>query len=80
MDRSDIAGLNAPRPIALHYGELDTPGPKNHSASYNETVEPALRELREIYRAFGAEQAVQFKVTPGRGHEMDLRALLDFLA
>jgi len=80
MDRSDIAGLNAPRPIALHYGELDKPGPKNNSASYNETVEPALRELREIYRAFGAEQAVQLKVTPGRAHEMDLRALLDFLA
>ena len=44
MDRSDIAGLNAPRPIALQYGELDTPGPTNNSASYNETVEPALRE------------------------------------
>ncbi len=80
MDRSDIAGLSAPRPIAIHYGELDTPGPKNNSASYNETVQPALRELREIYRAFGAEQAVKLIVTPGRGHEMDLRALLDFLA
>jgi len=80
MDRSDMAGLNAPRPIALHYGELDKPGPKNNSASYNETVEPALRELREIYQAFGAEQAVQLKVTPGGAHEMDLVALREFLA
>lgn len=80
MDRSDIAGLNAPRPIALHYGELDTPGPKNNSASYNETVEPALRELRDIYGAFGAEPAaVRLIVTPARGHEMDLPALIEFL-
>lgn len=48
MDRSDIAGLNAPRPIRLHFGELDTPGPHNASASYNETVEPALAELRDL--------------------------------
>lgn len=80
MDRSDIAGLNAPRPIALHYGELDTPGPTNNSASYNETVEPALAELREIYQAFGANPLPKLIVTPGRAHEMDRAALLDFLA
>ncbi len=80
MDRSDIAGLNAPRPIALHYGALDTPGPKNNSASYNETVAPALRELRDIYGAFGAEPAaVRLIVTPARGHEMDVPALSEFL-
>jgi len=38
MDRADIAGLNAPRPLRLHYGELDTPGPGNNSAALNETV------------------------------------------
>jgi dienelactone hydrolase len=80
MDRSDIAGLNAPRPIALHYGELDRPGSKNNSASNNETVEPALRELREVYRAFGAEAAVQHLVSAGQGHEMDLELLEKFLS
>jgi dienelactone hydrolase len=79
MDRSDIAGLSAPRPIVLHYGELDTPSPTNASASYNETVPPSLDELREIYRAWGAEAAVRLIVTPGAHHEMDIPALLDFL-
>jgi hypothetical protein len=78
MDRSDIAGLNAPRPIVLHYGELDTPSPTNASASYNETVPQSLEELREIYKAFGAESAVQFIVTPGKHHEMDIPRLLEF--
>ena len=80
MDRSDIAGLSAPRPIRLHYGEKDTPGPQNNSASYNETVEPALAELRTIYRAFGAESAVSLYVTPGAWHEMDNEDLQQFLA
>jgi dienelactone hydrolase len=80
MDRSDIAGLNAPRPMALHYGEQDVPGPQNNSASYNETVRPALRELREIYKAFGGPEAVRLMVTRGRGHEMDVQKLLGFLA
>jgi dienelactone hydrolase len=79
MDRSDIAGLSAPRPIALHYGELDTPSPTNASASYNETVEPSLEELREIYRAWGADSAIRLIVTPKTHHEMDVPALLDFL-
>jgi len=79
MDRSDIAGLSAPRPIVLHYGELDTPSPTNASASYNETVGPSLEELREIYRAWGAEDAVRLIVTPKTHHEMDIPALLDFL-
>ncbi len=79
MDRSDIAGLSAPRPIVLHYGELDTPSPTNASASYNETVQPSLEELREIYRAWGADSAVRLIVTPKTHHEMDIPALLDFL-
>ena len=81
MDRSDIAGLSAPRPIRLHYGELDTPGPENASAAYNETVEPALAELRAIYAAAGApHDAVSMHVTPGAGHEMDIADLVGFLA
>lgn len=78
MDRSDIAGLNAPCPIVLHYGELDTPSPTNASASYNETVPQSLEELKEIYRAFGAEDAVRLIVTPGKHHEMDIPQLLEF--
>ena len=80
MDRSDIAGLSAPRPIRLHYGELDTPGPDNNSASYNETVQPALAELRAIYKAFGAESQVSLYVTPDSWHEMDIDDLKQFLA
>jgi dienelactone hydrolase len=80
MDRSDVAGISAPRPIRLHYGELDTPGPNNNSASYNETVQPALAELRAIYGAFGAADRVSLRVTPGAAHEMDNDDLLAFLA
>ena len=80
MDRSDIAGLNAPRPIRLHYGENDTPGPHNNSASYNETVQPSLAELRAIYKAFGAAEQISLYVTPGAWHEMDIKDLLSFLA
>jgi len=81
MDRSDIAGLNAPRPMRFHYGEHDKPGPHNASASYNETVEPSLAELRAIYRALGASaDSISLKVTPGRWHEMDNEDLLAFLA
>jgi dienelactone hydrolase len=79
MDRADIAGLNAPRPIAFHYGERDRPGPDNHSASYNETVGPSLRDLRAIYRAFAAERNVHLTVSPDMHHEMDVPALLHFL-
>ncbi len=79
MDRDDIAGLNAPRPIVLHYGELDTPSKDNYSAAYNETVAPALRELRAIYAAAGAKGKVQLIVSKGKGHEMDVEALLAFM-
>jgi len=79
MDRSDIAGLNAPGPIRIHYGELDTPGPKNASASYNETVEPAMKELRDIYRAFGAEKNITMRVTPNSWHEFENEDLVAFL-
>ncbi len=80
MDRSDIAGLSAPCPIRLHYGELDTPGPRNNSAAYNETVQPAMAELRSIYKAFGAESQVSLYITPNSWHEMDNDDLRQFLA
>lgn len=80
MDRSDIAGLNAPRPIMMHYGELDTPGPNNHSAAYNNTVEPAVEELKQIYANEGAEDKVYLKVTPNKQHEMDNDLLKEFFS
>jgi len=80
MDRSDIAGLNAPRSILLHYGELDVPGPENFSASYNASVPVAVDELRFIYRNFGFESRVQMQVSPGKGHEMDIPLILNYLA
>jgi dienelactone hydrolase len=79
MDRSDIAGLNAPRPIRLHYGQNDTPSPTNASASYNETVLPALDELRQIYRTADAESQVTMRVTPNAWHEFDIQDLQDYL-
>jgi dienelactone hydrolase len=79
MDRSDIAGLNAPRPILIHYGELDVPGPDNHSASYNASVPTALEELRTIYREFGGEDRIQMQISPGKGHEMDIPLILKYL-
>lgn len=79
LDRCDIAGLNAPRPIAVHYGELDVPGPGNNSAAYNESVPAAVAELRRIYEAAGAADAVSLVVSLGRGHEMDVDALTSFL-
>ena len=79
LDRADIAGLNAPRPLAVHYGELDVPGPDNGSASYNETVPDAYERLRRIYGAAGAADAVSLHVSASRGHEMDNELLLRFL-
>ena len=79
MDRSDIASLNAPRPILLHFGQLDVPGPENFSASYNPSVPIALDELRAVYRKYGIEERVQLQVSPGKGHEMDLPVILKFL-
>lgn len=79
MDRSDIAGLNAPRPIALQYGERDTPGPDNSSAAVNESLDSSVSELRAIYRAFNAGGAITYIMTPGVGHEISIGALLSFL-
>lgn len=79
MDRSDIAGLLAPRPIFIHYGELDTPSPENASAANNPSGPVAFEELREIYQAFGApDDVLTYYVTPDTHHEMDIARLLAF--
>lgn len=80
MDRSDIAGLNAPRDLIIHYGEMDRPGPDNHSASYNQTVPDSFEELERIYEAFDGAGNVRFQVSEGMRHEMDIPLLIEFLA
>jgi dienelactone hydrolase len=76
MDRSDIAGLNAPRPTVFHYGALDVPGPANWSAAYNETVGKAFEELQAIYSGAGCGENVRIVVTEGVGHEMGVADML----
>ncbi len=80
MDRSDIAGLSAPRPIRIHYGQGDVIAPWNNSASNNETVAPSIAELKAIYKAFDAESQVSLRVTPNAMHEMENEDLRRFLA
>ncbi|MBL8797875.1 MAG: hypothetical protein JNM56_28515 [Planctomycetia bacterium] len=79
LDRADIAGLNAPRPLVVHFGELDRPDKNNYSASYNETVPVAFQELQKIYEAAGARDRVRLIVSPGKRHEMDNEELSAFL-
>ncbi len=79
FDRSDIAGLNAPRPIMLHYGALDTPSETNNSASYNESIEQSVNELKEIYSQVQADDNIYIHVTPNKYHEMDVELLKSFL-
>jgi dienelactone hydrolase len=80
MDRSDIAGLNAPRPSMFHYGELDFPGPTNWSAAYNETVEESFKEVQSIYSAAGYAENAKLVVTEGAGHVMGIEDMLAFFA
>jgi len=79
MDRPDIAGLLAPSPILIHYGELDTPGDGNASAANNPSGLTAYNELKTIYDAFGVQDAIFWLVTKGKHHEMDIPALLEYL-
>lgn len=83
MERSDVAGMNAPTPLAIHYGEFDTPcmnepGKENWAAAYNEDVPDLIAEAGQIYAAAGAEGNVRLIVTPGAGHAMNVEALLEF--
>lgn len=74
LDRSDIAGLNAPTPIAIHYGANDTPKPGNESAAYNESAIQAFAELTDIYAAAGGPEP-ELIISDGLDHEMDIDAL-----
>jgi len=83
MERSDIAGMNAPRPLAIHYGQRDTPslngpGNDNYAAAYNEAVPEMMQEIRQIYAAAGSADNVRLIVSPDMGHAMDVPALLAF--
>ena len=79
MDRQEIASCIAPRSLAVHYGGLDTPSPENFSAAYNETVIPALNEVKQFYEKMGAENNVQLIISPDMKHEMDNNALINYL-
>lgn len=78
LDRADIAALAAPRPVLMHFGEMDRPSPGNYSASYNDTVGPAFAELQRAYAACGAG-AAEMCVSKGLEHEMDNGVLIEFL-
>lgn len=78
LDRSDIAGLNAPVPIAIHYGAEDTPGPGNESAAYNQTAHPAFAELQTIYADADAPRP-ELIISEHLAHEMDIDALVEWL-
>jgi dienelactone hydrolase len=83
MERSDIAGMNAPRPLVVHYGQRDTPslnepGKENYAAAYNEAVPEMMEEIRQIYAAAGSADNVRLIVSPDMGHAMDVPALLEF--
>ncbi len=78
LERSDIAGLCAPRPLAIHFGALDRPGGRS-PGSYNASVEPTFDAVRRIYAAFDAADAVELRVSPTLGHEMDVGLLLEWL-
>ena len=79
MDRQEIASCIAPRPLAVHYGGLDVPSPKNYSASFNETVMPAFNAVKNFYGNIGAEDNIQLIISPDMKHEMDNIALINYL-
>ena len=56
----DIAGLIAPRPVCVEWGRDDTPRP----------VFPAFQLAGDIWRAAGAEEALELFVFKG-GHRFD---------
>ena len=80
MDRQEIASCIAPRLLAVHYGELDTPSPTNASAAYNETAIPAYNVVKDFYQKVGAEDNVKLVISPNMKHEMDNTELIGFLA
>ena len=80
MDRQEIASCIAPRSLCVHYGELDIPSPNNYSASYNETAIPAYNGVKDFYGLLGAVDNIQLVVSPDMGHEMDVSALINYLA
>jgi len=79
MDRQEIASCIAPRSLAVHYGELDAPSPKNYSASFNETAVPAFNGVKQFYGKINAEDNIQLIISPEMKHEMDNIALINYL-
>jgi len=79
MDRQEIASCIAPRPLAVHYGELDTPSPENSSAALNETAIPTFHEVKRFYGILNAEENIRLIISPDMKHEMNNAALIAYL-
>ena len=69
---TDVAGLIAPRPLLIHYGERD--------GHYSPAVDEAAERTRGIFFAAGAPEKFRFVLTPGAGHVLDPDLVSDFVA
>ena len=78
LGADDCLGLLAPRPVLVHWGELDN-DPSSHSAAFNPTALATFDGALRIYRAQGAEESLEKHVSPGIGHQFDVGAAIDFL-
>lgn len=75
----DAMGLVAPRPMLVHWGELDNE-PWTRCAAYNHDSLPEFERAKGIYTAAGAAAALSSVITAGLGHEFDNEAAIRFLA
>jgi hypothetical protein len=74
FDFSDVYSLTAPRPLQCQNGRKErAPG-----GFPVELAEGAMREIRKVYKVFGAEDVAQLEVHPG-GHEFIVAPALKFL-
>lgn len=67
----DIAGLIAPRPLLIHFGEQDK--------FYTPVVQDILSKAKKIYTGLDHINALKVHVTPNIKHELDVDVTLAFL-
>jgi dienelactone hydrolase len=78
LGADDCLGLLAPRPVLVHWGELDG-DPSSHSAAFNPTALATFDGALRIYRGQGAAESLEKHLSPGIGHQFDVGAAIDFL-
>ena len=78
LGMEDCLGLLAPRPVLVHWGELDD-DPSSHSAAFNPTALATFDGALRIYREQGAGESLEKHVSPGIAHRFDVDAAIDFL-